>query len=115
MEAALGEPRAAGVAVVDEDREQPGVGVPGGGDAADVPAVAGREERKEADRAVLGGVGRAASADDKLSKAKDRWSGGGGFRYLIARQLGFQTGIDVARGPEEWAFYLQFGSAWVLF
>lgn len=63
----------------------------------------------------FGGVGRAASADDKLSKATDRWSGGGGFRYLIARQLGFQTGIDVAKGPEEWAFYLQFGSAWVLF
>jgi len=63
----------------------------------------------------FGGVGRAASADDKLSKATDRWSGGGGFRYLIARQLGFQTGIDVARGPEEWAFYLQFGSAWVMF
>lgn len=63
----------------------------------------------------FGGVGRAASADEKLSKSTDRWSGGGGFRYLIARQLGFQTGIDVARGPEEWAFYLQFGSAWVLF
>lgn len=63
----------------------------------------------------FGGVGRAASADEKLSKAADRWSGGGGFRYLIARQLGFQTGIDVAKGPEEWAFYLQFGSAWVMF
>ena len=36
---------------------------------------------------------------------------GGGFRYLIARRLGLKTGIDIPRGPEEWAFYLQVGSA----
>jgi len=37
---------------------------------------------------------------------------GGGARYLIARELGLQAGIDVARGPEEWAVYLQVGSGW---
>lgn len=36
---AFGESCPAGVAVVDEDRGQLGVGVQGGGDAADVPAV----------------------------------------------------------------------------
>ena len=58
-EAALGEAGTAGVAVVDEDGELPGVRVQRGRDAADVPAVAGREQRQQADRAVLGGVGRA--------------------------------------------------------
>ena len=37
---------------------------------------------------------------------------GGGFRRLIARRLGLYVGIDVARGPEETAFYIQTGSAW---
>ena len=34
------------------------------------------------------------------------------FRYLMARLLGLYTGIDIARGPEDWAFYIQVGSAW---
>ena len=37
---------------------------------------------------------------------------GGGFRYLIARKLKMHVGADVARGPEETAFYLQMGHAW---
>jgi hypothetical protein len=39
-------------------------------------------------------------------------AGGFGFRYLIARVLGIQAGIDVARGPEKNAFYIVFGSSW---
>ena len=35
-----------------------------------------------------------------------------GFRRLMARRLGIYMGIDVARGPEETAFYIQAGSAW---
>ncbi len=37
---------------------------------------------------------------------------GGGVRYLIARRLGLYTGADIARGPEETAFYIQVGGAW---
>jgi hypothetical protein len=37
---------------------------------------------------------------------------GAGFRYLIARRLGIYMGVDIARGPEETAFYIQAGSAW---
>jgi hypothetical protein len=37
---------------------------------------------------------------------------GGGFRYLIARAFGIRTGIDIARGPEEWAWYIIFGHNW---
>jgi hypothetical protein len=39
-------------------------------------------------------------------------AGGGGIRYLLARKLGMQVGVDVARGPEDTAFYIQVGSAW---
>ena len=41
------------------------------------------------------------------------WDAGAGFRYKIARLLGLQMGVDVARGPEDWAFYIVFGSAWL--
>jgi hypothetical protein len=40
------------------------------------------------------------------------WSVGAGFRYLLARAFGLRMGIDVARGPEEWAFYVVFGNSW---
>jgi hypothetical protein len=56
-------------------------------------------------------------------KATDKWSafggadwvvsGGGGFRYLIARQFRLRMGMDLARGPEQWAYYIVFGSAWL--
>jgi hypothetical protein len=39
-------------------------------------------------------------------------AGGGGIRYLLARKFGLHYGVDVARGPEDWAIYFQFGSAW---
>jgi hypothetical protein len=57
-----------------------------------------------------------------LAKAFDHWSEAGdaelvygygsGFRYLIARKFKLRVGLDVARGPEEWAYYIVFGSAW---
>lgn len=40
------------------------------------------------------------------------WSVGGGFRYLVARVFGLRMGLDVARGPEQWAAYVVFGNAW---
>jgi hypothetical protein len=39
-------------------------------------------------------------------------SKGVGFRYLIARRLGIYMGADVARRPEQTAFYIQVGNAW---
>jgi hypothetical protein len=39
-------------------------------------------------------------------------TGGAGFRYLIARRLGLQAGVDVAFGPDDPAIYLQIGHAW---
>src|SRR5687768_17114349 len=62
-EPTLGESGAPGVAVVDEDGESTGVSVQDRRDAPDVPPVAGREEREQTDRAVLGGVRGAGQVD----------------------------------------------------
>ncbi|MCV6597996.1 MAG: hypothetical protein OIF40_13055 [Mangrovicoccus sp.] len=40
---------------------------------------------------------------------------GAGFRYRIARALGVDVGIDIARGPEDTVVYIQFGRAWQRF
>ncbi len=58
------------------------------------------------------GAGWAVDSASELSLDSAEISKGFGFRYLIARMLGLRVGIDVARGPEEWAFYIQTGQAW---
>jgi hypothetical protein len=68
--------------------------------AALLPASAARA-------AGLGGVGAVDSVRSEVP-----WSAGGGFRYLLARSFGLRTGLDLARGPEEWAIYVVFGNAW---
>jgi outer membrane protein assembly factor BamA len=40
-------------------------------------------------------------------------SGGGGFRYELARKYGIHMGADVAFSPDTTAFYIQVGSAWM--
>lgn len=64
--------------------------------------------------AVLGfaGVGRAFGGRASWSEADTVDSRGLGARYLIARKLGLYAGIDIARGPEDRAVYVQVGSAW---
>lgn len=60
--------------------------------------------------------GGGASAFDKWGQAFDKplvYSYGSGFRYLIARKFKLRMGVDVARGPEEWAYYIVFGSNWL--
>ncbi len=61
---------------------------------------------------VFGGLGRAADSFDDLGDAKSIDSLGAGFRYLVAKRYGFMMGVDVARGPEETAVYIQAGSTW---
>ena len=58
------------------------------------------------------GAGRAADDFSSLGDASTRVTKGIGFRYLIMRLLRARVGIDIARGPEETAIYLTFGSAW---
>jgi len=58
------------------------------------------------------GVGTTADEIGNLGDNDSYWAGGVGFRYLTARVLGLQTGIDIAVGPEQAAIYIQMGSAW---
>jgi hypothetical protein len=58
------------------------------------------------------GIGKAADGFGALHDAETVWNAGGGFRYLTAREFGLQMGIDLARGPEQWAIYVVFGNSW---
>jgi hypothetical protein len=61
----------------------------------------------------FGGGGIAWIKEEHDERSKSAGSGGMGMRYELARKFGLHFGVDVARGPEQWAFYVQFGSAWV--
>ena len=62
---------------------------------------------------AFGGVGRVGPSWSDLSGASNVWSAGFGFRYLIARKLGLQAGLDFGFGPSgSNAFYIQIGSPW---
>jgi hypothetical protein len=61
----------------------------------------------------FGGGGRASAELEQGDTAKTVSAGGGGFRYELARRYGLHAGLDVARGPDGSAFYIQFGSAWM--
>ena len=65
------------------------------------------------DLVAFGGVGTAFKSLEDLKAGDAAWSAGGGFRYMLARLFGLKMGIDVARGPEDWAIYVVFGSAWL--
>jgi len=62
------------------------------------------------------GYGGLASAFNDWDKAFAKpvvYSYGTGFRYLLARKFKLRMGVDVAKGPEEWAYYVVFGSNWL--
>lgn len=61
---------------------------------------------------LFSGTGRAARSFSALDDASNESTVGLGFRYLLAKRYGVAMGIDVARGPEDTAFYLQAGPAW---
>jgi hypothetical protein len=61
------------------------------------------------------GVGFTAPTIDSYQWDSAKASVGGGFRYFLAKQYGLHAGIDVARGPEEWAWYIILGSNWFRF
>jgi hypothetical protein len=60
---------------------------------------------------AFGGVG-VARLGEPFDHDRTAGAGGVGFRYELASKFGLHVGIDVARGPEETAVYLQVGSAW---
>lgn len=60
------------------------------------------------------GIGSAFSEFRDFDRGKSVRTLGAGFRYLVARQLGLDMGLDVAMsGDGDFAFYVIFGTAWV--
>lgn len=60
--------------------------------------------------------GGLASAFDDWDQAYAKpvvYNYGTGFRYLLARKFKLRMGVDVAKGPEQWAYYIVFGSNWM--
>jgi hypothetical protein len=62
---------------------------------------------------AIGGLARAFDSYDEFGHEDLLYTYGTGFRYLIARQFKLRMGVDVARGPEQWAYYIVFGTAWL--
>jgi hypothetical protein len=60
------------------------------------------------------GTGKAVEDGQSFSDTDYQSVVGGGFRYLVARQLNMRVGVDAAKGPEEWAYYITVGHAWQL-
>lgn len=60
-----------------------------------------------------GGLGEAFDDWNNISQHPLVYSYGTGFRYLIARKFKLRMGVDVARGPNDWAYYIVFGSNWL--
>ena len=76
-ETALGETGPAGVTVVDKDRELAGGRVQVGRHAADIPPVAGRDQREQPDRRVLGGVRGAGQVEPGCRQVRPLRGGDG--------------------------------------
>jgi len=61
---------------------------------------------------AFGGLGKAVTRDQDFGDADTVYNFGTGFRYLIARAFGLRTGIDIAKGPDHFAWYIVFGHNW---
>ena len=62
---------------------------------------------------VVGFVGAGEALQDYGDVFQDvKVAGGTGFRYFLAKQYGLHAGVDIARGPEIWAWNITIGSNW---
>lgn len=61
---------------------------------------------------AFGGIGKAYETASSWSMSETAWSAGGGIRYLLAKLFKMHGGLDIAKGPEQWAFYFVIGSSW---
>ena len=77
LERELGDPGPARITVVDEDRRLAGLRMLRHRDAADVPAIADREQREHSDQPVLGGVHGAEQATGRDAGAFHRFGRNG--------------------------------------
>jgi hypothetical protein len=59
------------------------------------------------------GIGNAFANFADFEKGKSVTTLGTGFRYMIARKLGTNMGMDFAVSNDDFAFYIVFGTAWL--
>ena len=62
---------------------------------------------------AFGGLGIAYASLEDPTNNLEAWNYGAGIRYLLSRGFGIKAGMDVARGPEDWAVYVTVGTAWL--
>jgi hypothetical protein len=60
---------------------------------------------------AFAGIGWTGDDLGALQDGRSEYAGGLGFRYLLARALGLHMGLDVAKGPEQYAIYVVTGSS----
>jgi len=58
------------------------------------------------------GLGKALQRGQSFNDAETAYNFGGGFRYLIARAFKIRAGIDIAKGPDSFGWYIVFGHNW---
>ena len=83
-----------------------------GEDAASLEVEARWQFWKRVSAVGFVGTGSAWTDWMDFESSRDIATGGGGFRYEIARRFGLHMGVDIAWGPDEPALYVQFGNAW---
>jgi len=59
------------------------------------------------------GTGSAWNDFGRFKNSQSIVTGGGGFRYELARKYGLHMGVDLAFGPDDPVIYVQFGNAWM--
>lgn len=62
---------------------------------------------------AFGGLGKDFPEYSKFTEEDLVYTYGSGFRYYLAKKFGMHMGMDFAWGPEDFAFYITFGSAWM--
>lgn len=61
---------------------------------------------------AFGGLAKSYYSLTEFAEEELIYNYGTGFRYYLAKQYGLHMGLDFAWGPEDFAFYITFGSGW---
>ncbi len=60
----------------------------------------------------FGGVGKTINDGENFNTGKLVYNYGTGIRYYLARAFGLRAGLDIAKGPDSWGYYIVFGQSW---
>ena len=61
---------------------------------------------------AFGGVGNTINDGETLKTGTFVYNYGTGIRYYLARAFGLRAGLDIAKGPDSWGYYIVFGQSW---